>query len=314
MLEVLRTITKRASPLPHIAAWTLVVGTLATPQLARASQKPADASKQTDDDEVCETEPTLADARLMTGRDFYARAKALYDQQDYLGAAKAWEQVILLMPDKEADLRVQLAHAYHSAYAIDNNPEHLRKSKQLFEAQLAQLPAGDSRRPELESVLANVQTKLDELEKAEAEAQARREEQIRQEQIRLNQQALAEAEAKHQRKIQKIYYGVGGSMTGTGVATLAAMTVFMVRGNQLDSAGLAESMKMDVAEGYYAEQLAKGINQNRAAWATGIVGGALTAAGASLLIVAGVREKKLKVKRGKQVAVSPALGGFRLEF
>ncbi len=292
----------------------LVTATVVSPQ-AQANQgdSPSDASEVADD-EQCEAEPTLKQARLMTGRDFYARAGALYDQQDYLGAAEAWEQVLLLMPEREAGLRVQLAHAYHKAYADDKNPEHLRKSKQYLVAQLEGLAADDMTRPDIESELSSIQGELDALAKAEAEAKAQREQEIREEQIRLNQQALAEAEAKHQRKIQKIYFGVGGSMTGTGVATLGAMTAFLVRGSQLDAEGLATSMGMVEDEDFYSQQLAKGINQNRAAWATGIVGGALTAAGASLLIVAGVRQRKLKGSRGKQVAVSPTLGGFRLVF
>lgn len=273
------------------------------------------ASEVAEGEDTCEAEPSLEEARLITGRDFYARAGALYDQQDYLGAAKAWEQVVLLMPEKEAGLRIQMAHAYHSAYADDRNPELLNKSKALFSAQLESLGADDPTRADIESELAKVQAELDALAEAEAKAQAQREEAIRQEQIRLNRQALAEAEAAHQRKIQRIYFGVGGSATGAGVATLAAMTAFLAKGNQLENEGYETSQSTGVPPGYYDDQLNSGINQNRAAWVSGVVGGALTVAGASLLVVAGVRNKRLKgQKRQKQVAVTPTLGGLRLQF
>jgi len=314
--EPSKTSRWRSRALGQVAALALVVIPLGSASAAQASPaaKAADESEVSEEEEVCEAEPTLEQARLLTGRDFYAKAGARYDEKDYLGAAKAWEQVVLLMPEKEADLRVQIGHAYHSAYATDQDPGHLRKARKLFRVQLEGLDAGDATRADIESALNNVEAELEALAQVEAEAQAKREEHIRQEQILLNKQALAEAEVASQRKIQKVYFGVGGSATGAGVATLAAMTAFLVKGNQLENEGQTTSQSTGVPDGYYGDQLNSGVSQNRAAWVTGIVGGVLTAAGGSLLIVAAVRQKRLFGKRRKQVAVAPTLGGLQVRF
>jgi len=304
----------------HAICGTLLIGSPGTARAAPASPPTEDAEDAEgaedaeDAEDACEATPTLDEARLITGRDFYARANALYDEKDYLGASTAWEQVLLLMPDKEADLRVPLAHAYRFAYQDDKDPDHLRKARDLFRAQLDGLASDDAIRADIESEISKVDAELEALARAEAEAQAQREEAIRQEQISLNKQALVEAESKHQHKLQKIYFGVGGSVTGAGVGSLAAMTSFLVSSARLESEGQTTSQSTGVPDGYYSDQLTRGVSQNRAAWATGIVGGVLTAAGGSLLIVAGVRQKRVIGRRRSKVAITPALGGLQLRF
>jgi hypothetical protein len=218
------------------------------------------------------------------------------------------------MQEKEADLRVQLAHAQRGAYGVDGDPQHLQDAHALFGAQLNSLPPDDPARADIEAELVEIEAELDALAEAEAKAQAEREEAIRQEQIRLNQQLLAEAEAKHQRDVQKVYFGAGGSLAGIGVGSLAAMTAFLVTGARLDREGQATSNSTGVTEGYYRDQLTHGISQNRAAWVTGIVGGVLTATGGSLLIVAGVRQKRGAGRVENKLAVTPTLGGVQLRF
>ncbi len=284
------------------------------PNNARSAPPGPQAAEPHGAEEICEAAPSLEEARLITGRDFYARANALYNEKDYLGAAAAWEQVLLLMPEKEADLRVQLAHAYHFAYQGDENPAHLRKASELFRAQLDGLAPEDATRADIETELGKVEAELEALAKAEAEAQAQREEAIRREQRRLNEQALAEAEVNHQRKLQKIYFGVGGAVTATGLGSLAAMTAFLVSGARLDSEGFNASQSTGVPDEYYSEQIARGVGLNRTAWLTGIVGGVLTAAGGSLLVFAGVRQQRVTKARRSKVAFTPTLGGVRLRF
>lgn len=284
------------------------------PNAQAAPATPADTETDGEEEATCEAPPSLDEARLITGRDFYARANQLYEQKDYLGAATSWEQVLLLMPDKEADLRIQLAHAYHYAYENDKNPAHLDKAATLFRAQLAGLEAGDPTRADIESELAKVEAEIAALAKAKADAQARREEEIRQEQRRLNKQALADAEIKHQRNLQKVYFGVGGTSAGLGLASLATMSAFLVGGTRLDTQGENASQSTGVPDGYYNDQLNRGVAHNRAALATGLVGGILTAAGGAVLIVAGIRQKRLFGKRGRQVAITPTFGGAQLHF
>lgn len=265
---------------------------------------------------VCEATPTLEEALLISGRDVYARGNRLFEAKDYLGAVKAWEQVLLLMPDKEAELRVQLAHAHRGAYLATGDVQHLHAAGRLFSLQLESLEAGSVERGDIEAEVTDIDAKLDALAEAEAQARARREEAIRQTQIRLDHEALAKVEAqhqretlKHQREIQKIYHGVGGSLAGLGGGSLAAMTVFLINGVRLDRDGQRMAMTTGVEDGDYQDLLVKGAVQNRAAVATGVVGGVLVAAGVSLLAVAAVRYKRTGgPSRKKRVAVYPAPG------
>jgi len=292
-----------------------VIGVLLIGAPANARAAPAPACPTPEDVEVaCQATPTFEEARLITGREFYARANELYDEKDYLGAAAAWEQVILLMPDKEADLHVQLAHAYHFAYQDDRNEDHLRKARDLFSTLLDSLASDDVSRADIESELSKVEAELEALASAEAEAQAQRDEAIRQEQISLTKAALVKAEAKRRNKLQKTYLGVGGGITGSGVGSLAAMTTFLVRGARLEGEGQATSQTMGVPDGYYRDLLNRGGSENRAAWVTGIVGGVLTAAGGSLLIVAAIQQKRVIGRRRSKVAIVPTLGGALLRF
>jgi tetratricopeptide (TPR) repeat protein len=270
---------------------------------------------------VCEA-PTLEDALLITGRDLYARANKLFDDKDYLGAVNAWEQVLLLMPDKEPELRVQLAHAHRGAYVATHDAQHLHAARRLFRAQLESLEPGSVERTGLEAEVADIEAKLAALAQAEAQAQADRDEAIRQTQIRLDHEALAKAEEnhrleiqRHHREVQKIYHGVGGSLTGLGVGTLAAMTAFLVQGARLDRDGQTLAASTGVDDDDYQDLLVKGAAQNRAAIATGVVGGVLMTAGISLLVVAAVRHKRgIWQSRTKQMAVLPTPGGLQLRF
>lgn len=277
-----------------------------------ATDLPAETEQGTP---ACETTPSLDDARLMTARDLHVRGEESFRKGDYLGAVEAWTQVLVLMPDKEADLRVQLAHAHRSAYAVDGDEDHLRSARSLFMAQLESLESGDTARKDVEAEIAGIDATLADIEEAKARAQAKRDEAIRQEQIRRNDEALAAAEAEHQRNIQKIYYGVGGSLGGLGIGSLAAMTAFLSAGIRTDREGRDTASMSNVSAGRYQELLAEGEAYNRAAVATGVVGGVLTISGTSLLIVAALRRKHVvRLHDEPKVVVHPTLGGLRLSF
>lgn len=261
------------------------------------------------------SEPTISleEARLMIARDLHVRGEQCFGEGDYRGAIEAWTQVLVLMPDKQADLRVPLAHAHRRAYAADEELEHLHAARALFTEQLAGLEVEDATRADIEAELAEIEAELAALDEAKAQAQAQREEAIRQEQIRLDQRALAEAEVEHQRAIQKVYYGVGGSLVGLGIGSLAAMTGFLVGGAKLDREGSATANMIGVQEGYYEELLLEGQVYNRTALATGIVGGVLTLTGGALLTLAAVRHKRV-LGRKEQVTVYPTFGGVSVRF
>ncbi|MEM9461306.1 MAG: hypothetical protein AAGF11_44490 [Myxococcota bacterium] len=296
-----------------LVAVLTIAGPTAT---VRAAPAPADEVSTESElpDAECDATPSLDEAKLMTARDLYARGEESFKRGDYLGTVEAWEQVLVLMPDNEATLRVQLAHAHRGAYRDDDDIDHLRSARALFNDQLSSLSADDAAREDLEAEIAEIDATFAALEAARAKAQAERDEAIRQEQILRNQQALAAAEAEHQRNIQKIYYGVGGSLTGLGLGSLAAMTALLVRGAQTDRQGQETASMTDLAEGRYRDLLAEGERYNRAAVATGIVGGVLTLSGASLLVVAAIRHKRVVGLTEDKVAVVPAVGGVRVRF
>ncbi len=293
-----------------LALMLVVVGPAASVRAAPASSNKAQAP-------VCEATPTLDEARLITGRDLYARANDHFEAKDYLAAVKAWEQVLQLMPGKEAELRVPLAHAHRGAFLAEGDVQHLHSARRLFQAQLEGLAPDSVERADIETELVDIEAKLAALAKEERQAQEARDEQIRQKEIQRGQELLAKVEAqrqaelqKHQAAIRKIYYGVGGSLTGLGLGSLAAMTATLVGGARLDREGRTMAGSTGVADGEYQALLARGAAQNRAAMATGVVGGVLLAVGGSLLVVAVVRHKRVN----KRVAVFPTLGGVQLRF
>lgn len=291
---------------PIIAVTTLAL-VFATGPAAGVHAAPARAAAPT----ACEAEPTLDEARLMTGRDLWSQAKERYEAKDYVAAVTAWEQVLLLMPAKAAELRVPLAHAHLAAYETENDAEHLREARRLLETQLASLGPDSAERSEITAELADTEAKLEELARAERQAQERRDEQIRREaQAKLEAQRQAEV-ARNRATIRKIYNGVGGSLVGLGAGSLAAMSAFLVNGERLDQAGQTMATMAGVDDGAYQALLVRGEIQNKAAVATGVVGGLLTTLGVTLLAVAAARYKP---ERPRRVALRPAPGGVQVRF
>lgn len=239
-------------------------------------------------------ELTLDDAKLMVARDLHVRGEQAFRAGDYPGAIEAWSQVLILMPDKQADLRIPLAHAHRQAYDSDQDIGHLRAARRLFGEHLDSLVADDPVRGDIEAEIAQIDVELAARAASEAQAQAARDEAIRQDQIRRDQAALAVAEARHQHNLQKVYFGVGGSLTGVGIVLLGVMTGSLVTGNRLEREGRAMATKVGVPDGYYAQQLAKGQAQNRIAVASAVVGGMLTAAGITLFGIAAARRKQIR--------------------
>ncbi len=293
--------------LPSAGAW-------AAPSAEPA--EPAALVHEGSQDTVCDTTSSVEEAALITARDLAAKAEILYGQGDYLGAIEAWEQVIVLMPNREAALRVQLAHAHRRAYTEDGDEEHLRSARASFADQLAISAPDDLNRNDLEVVVGNLDALIAEIDEAHAKAKAKREEEIRQEQRRRDQRLLAEAEAKNYRNIQTVYYGVGGSLAGVGMGSLAATTVFLAMGAQTDRQGEQTAGMVGVQDGRYEELLAQGQAQNRAAVATGVVGGVLVLSGAPILMMAMVRRWRRAAGRdgGDKVVVRPMVGGVRVRF
>jgi tetratricopeptide (TPR) repeat protein len=255
--------------------------------------------------------PTLEDAQLTVARDLARKGEASFRAGDYRGAIEAWTQVLVLLPDEVGDLPVELAHAHRHAYVADEDVQHLQRAKELLDERLAELEPDDASRAGLEAELAEIDAELAAVAEAEAEARAEREEAIRQEQIRLDQRALAAASTKHWRNTQTIYFGMGGAIAGVGVGSLAAMTVFLVGGAKLDREGQMAAGTIGVADGYYAELLAKGEAQNRAAVVSSVIGGVLTLTGGALLIVAAARRQPA---RGSDHVLRPGFGSVELRF
>lgn len=304
------------SPLTTLLLAALLATVPCGPGHAASSTAPAPAAEPEPDADLEESEPapSLEEARLMVGRDLYARGNDHFVDQDYPAAIEAWEQVLLLMPEQEATLRAPLAHAHHEAYGIDHDPDHLEIARELFTGQLESLSPEDPALEDLEAEIDAIDAELLALEEAKAKAQAEREEALRQEQALIHEQALARAEAMHQRNIQRVYYGVGGSLAGAGVGTLAAMTAFLALGAKTEREGQATASMTGVPETRYYDLLAEGAAHNRAAVVTGIVGGVLVLGGTSLVIVAASRRKRVIRPLEERLTVAPTLGGVRLRF
>lgn len=299
------TIMYRRSSLLALA---LTVTPMATVQAA----PPAAADGQ---DPACASSPSLEEARLIAARDFNSRGEADFEEGDYLSAIERWEQVLILMPDSQATLRVQLAHAHLGAYRMDADPAHLYTARELFTEQAESVDPED--REDLDAELANIEAELTALAQAEAETQAQREDAIRQEQIRLNELALAEAataaKVEAERKTQRVYYGVGGSLAGLGLGSVAAMGGFLGLGAGVDSEGQQAASRTDMPQSVYAQLNARGEAYNRGAIITGVVGGVLTVSGTALLVLAATRQRN-GGGRTPRVAFSPGPGGAQLRF
>jgi hypothetical protein len=284
-------------------ALTLTAGSVTD---VRAAPPKSDATQAP----VCEPPPPPDDPRLTTGRYLNARAEELFAEKDYLAAVKAWEQMLLLMPDQEARLRVQLAHAHLGAYQTEGDAQHLRSARRLFKSLLESLEQDSDQRADIEAELADIDAQLAALAKAERDAQERRDEEIR-------QKARTELEAqrrdellRHRAVLRKIHHGVGGGLVSLGLGSLGATAAFLVNGERLDRQGQALATSTGIEDGAYQALLVKGETQNRAAAATAVIGGVLTIVGGTLLVIAAVRYKPDK----RRVAVSPAPGGVQLQF
>lgn len=275
-----------------------------------------DVEDQGQEQPDCDTSVSLDEANLVTARHLALRAEALFNEGDYLGAIKAWDQVLVLMPDQEAALRVQRAHAYQGAFEIDGDDKHLRSARALFAEQLAGLAVDDPVRGELEAVVGELDVMITEIDDARARWKEAEEEAEREERLRRDRELLAESKARNYRTIQKVYYGVGGPFAGLGVGSLTAMGVFLARGAQTEREGQQTADMIGVPDGRYQELLAQGRVQNRAAVATGVVGGVFALTGVSLLTTALVRRWRWAVRKddNENVVVRPMVGGVRGRF
>lgn len=301
-------------------AWRGLGASLLAAQLAampsgtsHAAFAPSEAREPEAGSEDAELGPTLEDARLMVGRDLYARGNDHFANLDYAAAIEAWEQMLLLMPEQRAALRAPLAHAHHQAYGIDHDPGHLEIARDLFADQLASSSPDDAARKDLEAVIDAIDAERLVLEEAKAKAKAEREERIRRREALIREQALAQAEASHHRNVRKIYFGVGGSLASLGAGTLVATTVFLSLGARAEREGEATARMTGVAEARYRELLAEGSARNRAAVVTGVIGGVLVLAGGSLLTMATVRHTRV-IRRLERLAMAPTAGGVQLRF
>ena len=124
---------------------------------------------------------------------------------------------------------------------------------------------------------------------------------------------LATFRAMRDSEIRTIYRSLGGSLAGLGVGSLGAMTAFLLGGARLDRDGQEIAGSTGVEDGAYQELLVKGAGYNRAAVATGLVGGMLVAAGGSLLVFAAVKYGRSS-RKGARAAVHPTFGGVELRF
>lgn len=287
------------------------------PQTAQNTQaEPAPVEPQGSDD------PSLAQFEQI--RELVVEGEARFKQQDYVGAIEPWQQAYeLLTLCERVQLFVPLASAHWRAYQTDLNQEHLRQAKAMFDRGLESVGVMDEwTRRDAQAQLAEVEAEIDRLQAArlqQEQEQAARDavEQERQRERERQQRAQAvEREAQLQRTQRRIRIsmGIGAASVGLGIGSLSAMVVGLRLGANTERAGAASAD--DPNSTYEARQdlLDQGENFNRMAWTTGIIGGALVAAGTTLLVVNTIRRRRLPRQPQTQARLAPRLYSMEVRF
>ena len=276
----------------------------------------AQAAPPEPEEEVEPEPPSLDEAKLVVGRDMFARGQEHFDAEEYRQAIEMWQQVMILMPERRSSIRVNLAHAHRRTYAADEDPAHLREALTLFTEHVDDPKTSDVAREEIETQIAEIEAEFEAMAAAEEQERAAREQAIRDEQQRLAELALAQAELDHERSVNKIYFGIGGALAGVGVGSLAAMGAFLGLGAAAEARGIQKAGEVGSTESDYQALLSEGQSHNTNAIVTGVVGGALVAAGTTMLVIAGIRSKRLgpETKQEKKIAWSPGIGTIALHF
>lgn len=236
-----------------------------------------------------------------------------YDTADYIGAIELWSEAYAALPsDSEADqyrgvLVYQIANACREAYSVNREVRFLRKAEKLFQDYIKGLPSDDSdSRAPAEEALEEVRAQLADYDASEAANNPTPEDDPMPEDG-------DDSSPEDPDPLPPLGNGLrisGGISLGLGAVGLGLMGGFLGRGAALDSEG-AELVGQSGPQGDdVGNLLAKGQAANRIAISMGIVGGLLTVAGVSLLVVDAVKRKRRAVAMTPML--TPKFAGFQL--
>jgi hypothetical protein len=260
------------------------------------------------------------DDPLTRVRKLFALGAAKFDLGDCAGAIEAWEEAYEGSPlELRGQLQVPLANAHVCQYEADGDPDHMRRAEVLYRDYLEALDADDEEtRAQTEAMLTDVRAELD---RVEAEAKAR-ERELAEREARAREEAAREIVAQQlqnldpyteeERRRFRRMTGLGGALLAAGAGSAGVMVVALALGQRVDKRGAALTPGDPYSK--YAALRDEGRAWNATATATGIVGGALLASGAAVLIVALLERERARQSISEAARLRPRLTGLELQF
>jgi hypothetical protein len=239
-----------------------------------------------------------ADDPTLRARAAYAEGQVLFDLADYEGAIARWTEAYLLLTQPRQQLRLMytLAETHYRAHEVTRDAAHLRRARHLFAQFLGGVRTHSEGRASLSTDFANATVRLEQIDRALAQLGREAEEQ----RATLRMLALGAAHIEPSPPVRTMR-ATGVALTAAGGVGLVLMTTGMILGARAtDEVGLA-----GLAEDERALLLTRGYRSNALAIASGVLGGAMLAAGVPLLIVA--RRRARAERDGAVHRLLPAL-------
>jgi len=250
------------------------------------------------------TTPVRADSKVLEPSPLERAGKLIgegqekYDTADYIGAIELWSEAYAALPkDSEADqyrgvLVYQIANACREAYAVNREVRFLRKAEKLFQDYIEGLPSDDT------DSLTPAEEALEEVREQLADYEANEAANSPDPEIDPGAEDEGDGSETDPEPLPPLGNGLrisGGISLGLGAVGLGLMGGFLGRGAALDSDGVELVGQSGPQGDEVGSLLAKGQTANRVAISMGIVGGLLTVAGVSLLVVDAVKRKRRAV-------------------
>jgi DNA repair exonuclease SbcCD ATPase subunit len=231
-------------------------------------------------------------------RELYTRANEASERGNYALAIELLERAHdLASCEVREQLRSQLAQLHRSQFAVDGDPQHLRTARELLQRQLNEFDRSDeieaATRLEVQAMLEQVNLDLSATEQAQAERQrqleaaaaklAELEQAQREAAIR---EAAAQAEQRRRQRTFGIMLGAGVPLLGLGLGSLGVMGGAVAAGARAEADGQALATSAPIDRDALEQTRARGQTANQIAWATGVLGGVLFAAGTTTVAYA----------------------------
>lgn len=250
--------------------------------------------------------------------DLFRQGQDKFDTSDFSAAIDLWTRAYESLPDgpefaaTRSLLLANIAQAHVEAYAIDHDPDHLRRADKLFADYLATVDTNDeetratvqAQRDHIAAIVAK--REREEAERAENERQARQAEAARREQrqARLSRRdEPAPADPSYTRWERAMLIG-GGVTIAFGIGTTGAMGTFLWLRDEEEKDGAAAARLPTTSGGELQEHRRRARRFNGLAISTGAAAGVLTVIGIGVVAAAHVH----RVKRDRRAWLGPGPG------